>query len=422
MVGVHRQTLPRLTARTVRKGDVLLQLEPEKFDRALSDLKAEVKLSELALQGTEEELAAMEKITPMELDANQRAARINEEDRKSYFDTMRPLYVRIDDFMLKMYQSQLEYEQEELRQLEKMYKADNISEETEQIVLKRAHDNVDRAKFSAEVTQVMHDMNQQYTFPRTDDQITDMARRKEIEAEKIKVTLPLALQRQRLEIERVRTQHKLLEERLKRMTADRRFLTTKATIDGIVYYGKIFKGRTSDATSMAEMFRHHNGVATNQVIMTVVQPRPMCVRTSVSENQLSDLRPGVQGTATAVAFPSIDLPATIDTVADIPSSPGSFESRVTVVVKDKPKLLMPGMSCKMKMVPYLKRDALCVPPSCIVTDEEDEHKQSIEVLDKDGKPVSRPVTVGRKTEKQVEILNGVKAGDKVVLEPSKEKK
>ena len=62
-----------------------------------------------------------------------------------------------------------------------------------------------------------------------------------------------------------------------------------------------------------------------------------------------------------------------------------------------------------------------MPPSCLVTDENDEHKHSVEVLDKDGKPVSRPVTVGRKTEKQIEILDGLKAGDKVVLEPSKDK-
>jgi hypothetical protein len=302
-----------------------------------------------------------------------------------------------------------------------MYKADDITEETEQIVLKRAHDNVDRAKFSAEMSQVFHDLNQQYTIPRGDDQITDLTRRKAIETEKTKVTMPLALQRQRLEVERVRTQHKLLEERLKRMTADRQFLTTKATTDGIVYYGKIFKGRTSDSTSLSEMLRHHNGVPTGQVIMTVVQPRPLCIRTAVPENQLSELRPGVQGTATPVAFPDVDLPVTLDSVTDIPTSPGSFEARVTVVIKNKPKLLMPGMSCKMKMVPYLKRDALCVPPSCIVTDEVDEQKQSVEVLGKDGKPVSRPVTVGRKTDKQIEILEGVKAGDKVVLEPEKDK-
>ena len=129
----------------MRKGDVLLQLESDKIDRALSDLKAEVKLSELALHGSEEELAAMEKIAPLDVEANQRAARTNEEDRKCYFETMRPLMVKVEDFTVKMYQEQYEYEQEELRQLEKMYKADDITEETEQIVLKRAHDNVDRA-------------------------------------------------------------------------------------------------------------------------------------------------------------------------------------------------------------------------------------------------------------------------------------
>ena len=161
--------------------------------------------------------------------------------------------------------------------------------------------------------QTLHDMNLQYTMPRWDDQTNDTTRRRAIDTEKAKATLPLVIQRQRLEIERVRTQHKLLEERLKRMTADRQFLTTKATTDGILYYGKIFKGRTSDSTSLSEMLRHHNGVPTSQVIMTVVQPRPLCIRTSVPENQLSDLRPGVQGTATAVAFPDIELPVTLDT-------------------------------------------------------------------------------------------------------------
>ena len=47
----------------------------------------------------------------------------------------------------------LEYEEEELRQLEKMYKADEATEETEKIVLKRARDTVKRAKFVLERTQ-----------------------------------------------------------------------------------------------------------------------------------------------------------------------------------------------------------------------------------------------------------------------------
>ena len=38
------------------------------------------------------------------------------------------------------------------------------------------------------------------------------------------------------------------EDRLKHLLSDREQMTIKAPIDGIVYYGKITRGRTSDAT------------------------------------------------------------------------------------------------------------------------------------------------------------------------------
>ena len=42
------------------------------------------------------------------------------------------------NFSVKSADNMLAYEKEELRQLEKMYKADDLVEETEEIVLKRA--------------------------------------------------------------------------------------------------------------------------------------------------------------------------------------------------------------------------------------------------------------------------------------------
>jgi multidrug efflux pump subunit AcrA (membrane-fusion protein) len=80
---------------------------------------------------------------------------------------------------------------------------------------------------------------------------------------------------------------------------------------------------------------------------------------------------------------------------------------------------MPGMSCKVKLTPYLKKDALTVPPSAVVTDELDDQKQTVEVLEEDGTTKTRQVTVGRKTDKQVEILKGLNEGDQVVIEPKK---
>ena len=111
-------------------------------------------------------MQALEKITPLDLEASQRAARMAEEDRKYFFDVERPFALKAVDFSLKVAKETLEYEEEELRQLEKMYKADDITEETEQIVLKRARDTVERAKFMVEYAKLNHDHALKFAIPR----------------------------------------------------------------------------------------------------------------------------------------------------------------------------------------------------------------------------------------------------------------
>ena len=61
----------------------------------------------------------------------------------------------------------LEYVQEELKQLEKMYKADDLTEETEEIVLKRARNNVDQMKFFTEMVKYEHDRDKEIDLPRS---------------------------------------------------------------------------------------------------------------------------------------------------------------------------------------------------------------------------------------------------------------
>ena len=64
----------------VRKGDVILELETDKLDRAIADLKAGLKLSEVAIHQAENRLQALEKITPMNLN---RGAAVRSSPRKT---------------------------------------------------------------------------------------------------------------------------------------------------------------------------------------------------------------------------------------------------------------------------------------------------------------------------------------------------
>ena len=95
---------------------------------------AEIKLAE--------ELAPLQKA---ELDRFEDYAR---EDYKRYNNIYLPFDRRSTAMSLKYYEDSLAYAAEELKQLKKMYEADDLTEETEEIILQRAQNQYDRAKFS----------------------------------------------------------------------------------------------------------------------------------------------------------------------------------------------------------------------------------------------------------------------------------
>ena len=121
----------------VAKGDVLIRFDTEKLDQAITDLKTSQRLAELGLKQADQQLRALEAIVPLDVAASGRAQRETSEDVKRYFAIDRPMSEKGAEFSLKSYREMLEYEEEELRQLEKMYKADDLTEETEEIILKR---------------------------------------------------------------------------------------------------------------------------------------------------------------------------------------------------------------------------------------------------------------------------------------------
>jgi multidrug efflux pump subunit AcrA (membrane-fusion protein) len=155
--------------------------------------------------------------------------------------------------------------------------------------------------------------------------------------------------------------------------------------------------------------------------MTVVQPRPLSVRLSVPEGQLQNVRPGLSATLEPAGYNNLKLTGVVQRVAAVPGSTGTFDGQLTVAL-DKPETepLMPGMTAEVRLVPYKKADALTVPPRAVMTDELDPQKHFVYLLGTDDKPERRPVTLGRRNERAVEILKGLAEGDRVLLERPKD--
>jgi HlyD family secretion protein len=404
----------------VKRGDLLVQLDTDKIDRAIADLRTETQVADIAMKQAEQQLAALEKSAPLDADANERNHRMVQEDWKQYVEVEKPLAVRAADAMLESAKDMVEYQEEELRQLEKMYKADDLMEETEKIVLKRARDSVKRAKFNLERTQAACDEARKLTFPRYEEKMKDVTARAEIDWNRAKAVLPLALNKQRLELDKLKLLRAQSEDKLNKLLADREAMTIKSPADGIVYYGKCVRGKWAAGVSAADVLRRGSVVMPNDVFMTVVQPRPLVVHSTVPEAQLQHVHAGLQGTVEPAAFGNMKLPAILQRVSSVPITSGSFDALFTLAADGQADALMPGMACEIKLVPYKKPDALTVPPKAVFTEELDPLKQYVYVQGKDNKPEKRNVTLGKRNEKQVEVLQGLAEGDQVLLEKPKE--
>ncbi len=402
----------------VKQGDLVLALDTEKIDRTISDLRSDMQLNELGVKQSEAQLAALEKVAPLDEDANQRSERMTKEDWKLYQEVEKPLAVKDNEFRLKMYQENLAYAEEEYRQLEKMYKADDLKEETEKIVLRRAKSGVDRAKLMLEFAQAQYNETKKLGLVRQEERAKEQTDRALIDVEFTKATLPLIMSKHRLDLEKLKVARTQGEDHLNKLISDREAMTVKAPIDGIVYYGRCVRGKW--VAMSTDTLHRGTQIQPNEAVMTVVQTRPLIIRTTVPESQAQRIRAGQEVYVDPVGFVDQKLKAVVQRVGTVPLGSSGFDCQMTVATDALNQAIMPGMNCELKLVPYKKTDALTVPPKAVFTEDFDPSKQYVYLVGKKGKPQKRTVTLGERNEKQVEVLSGLAVGDEILQDKPKE--
>lgn len=404
----------------VKRGEPLVTLDMEDIDRTIEDLRREIKLADFNLRSAELALEATEKTAPLEMAEGVRLKQQGDEDLKLFLQIDRPLDERSADFSLKSAENYLAYSEEELKQLQKMYEADDLTEETEEIVLRRARDDVERVKFSLDRARIGRDRTKDISLPRQELALRQAVAEADIALKKFQATQPIDLETARLNLAQQRIGRERSQQRLERLLADRKAMELKAPAAGVVYYGEAEHGKWGDVSAMAEKLRRGGSLSDNQVVVTIVSPRPMEVVATVPEKELHQVKPGVKGKAVPTGYPEMKLEAIVADVDAVPFGPGEFRAKLTVADRAEADVVVPGMNCSVKLTAYEKQDALTVPASALETDELKDDVTYVYLVDAQGESKKQQVTVGKRAADKVEILKGLKAGDKVLVEPPKE--
>ena len=74
------------------------------------------------------------------------------------------------------------------------------------------------------------------------------------------------------------------------------------------------------------------------------------------------------------------------------------------------------MACTVKLTAYQKADALTVPSEAVFSEENDDDVHYVYLQGSDNQAAKVYVTLGKKSGTKVEVLQGVRDGDQVLLE------
>ena len=408
----------------VHEGQTLFKFDDEKLVEAIADLELEQRLNELAIRRSEEELPRMEKQLKMDYDLAERSNREAKEDFDRYNEIDRPQTVKSAEFMVKYYNFMLDYEKDELDQLEKMYAADDLTEETEEVVLKRQRNSVEFAEYGLENAVLRRDETLKIMLPRYDIAIKESLERAEMALARAKTALAVDLNRARYELEQRKEARTKSLDRHAKLLEDRSLMEIKSPADGIVFYGQCVNGRWSDTPSLINKYKPHGTVMPGSILMTVVESRPLYITATVDEGKRPDVATGQKAIIALPAEGSDRLNADVKSISTIPVSSGKFEIEFELPQDKIPDWVVAGMTCKIQVKSYDNKESLTVPKAAIHDDEDDPNQKYVWIVnpdDAEAKPERRNVTLGKRSGDDVEVVKGLKKDEVVSLEDESKK-
>ena len=174
-----------------------------------------------------------------------------------------------------------------------------------------------------------------------------------------------------------------------------------APFDGVITQRNIDVGSLvqADATSGTFMF-------------TIMQSNVIRTQVYVPQDQAFGLAPGVAASVRVPEIPGRTFPGKVTRLADALSS-GTRTLLTEIDVPNPNEALSPGVYCTVELHIPRKVPSLIVPSEAIIFNADGLHVAVLE----DGTAHYRKVTVTRDFGTSVEVSDGLKAGDQVILNP-----
>ena len=154
----------------------------------------------------------------------------------------------------------------------------------------------------------------------------------------------------------------------------------------------------------------------NQPFMILPDMRDLVVECQIPEAELSRVETGREVIITPLSYPGLQLKGRVETVGSMATSAADRPAwqryfRMMAGLQDNDPRLRSGMSVMAQIQTYQREDALLVPRAAV----QREGEQAFCLVDREGQRERRSLTLGWADLRFFEVIEGVQAGEQVVL-------
>ena len=333
--------------KAVTKGQNVVWFETEEIDKKIKDAETDFRLAQITQQ--DEEFSNKQFVETQALDraAAERTKKRAQQDYDNFAQVDRDRQKVSAEYNLKSSLASLENAQEELKQLEQMYKEDDLTEESEEIVLKRAKQSVDFAEYRLDGTKISSNRTIKQSIPRSQEDQNDALARAQLAHQKKLNDLDSARRKHEIEAARKRDKYKDEEKKIKEMREERKKVVLQSPGDGVFLHGKLTRGKLGEKPSTLQ---EGSSVTGSQVLGTVVNSGRLQVRVDLKEEDLSKVSVGDKCKITAKAYPNHQFNGSVKSISQVAYAGSKFDCVVTFKRGKDAPAIMPTMNCDLEFV------------------------------------------------------------------------
>ena len=397
----------------VAKGDQVVWIDTQKVDEFILDQELERKLDGIKLQKAHQEFAELKLKTERDLLVAKRNFEREQENYTYFREVGLPQSIaaaKLDGEKSEWY---LSYTKEELKQLLKMYEADGLTEETEEIIVERSQNSVKAGEFSNKQKQNAVKFSLEKGLPR---QEVDRVLKHQVAMsawEFSQTNIPLGLMNQQLELAKLVREDKKKADKLVEVKADLAAMVVQAPADGILYYGA-FHGSEWRRELAQKTLKRGSKLPSKQVFMTIVpEGNATQVSASVDSFVAARLVSGQNGRLKLTASPWKSFQCSVSSVTTAPNLKGKWDVSLSAKLDGNQKLAA-GESVKVEFVSYRNEDALSIPAKAVT--ENSDGSFSVNLKMASDKHEKTTITLGESNSKNVEVLSGLSEGQVIIYD------